>query len=193
MAKNNNSKGGFSDLGKGVADMSRAAVAVAATGASVVGSAGRAGGNVVSGTAGLAGRTLSGVSSLAMRYKPVTFLVGLYAGLKTVQHFVNKHKEKKAADAAIQDMAGMTAPATESYDPRAFDGSATAPAQNNFQPVGAPAPELAAEQQAVLRELLAAQAGAPAPQQQAAPAQGNWARQIDSERAQQGQSNGMQV
>lgn len=177
-----NKKAGFGDLGKGVADIAKAATGAAVTGATALGSAGRSGGNMLSGAAGLAGRTLSGAAGFMKRHPKVTFVVGLYAALKGVSSIVNKHKQNKAAAEAVAE--ASPTPQSASYDPQAFVPAEQAPAAPSAAPQQA-SPEIPAEQMDALRQMLQAQsqASAPAPEQQ----QTNWAQQIDQERQQKPQ------
>lgn len=182
-------KSGMGDLGKGVTEMGKAAAGVAMTGVSLAGSAGRTGGSMLNGAAGFAGRMLSGVAGFATKHPKVTFLVGLYAGLKGVQHVVHKQKEKKAAAEA---MGQAGAPQAQSYDPQSFTPpvvQTNAPAPQMPQQAPQQASGIPAEQAEALRQMLQAQNGPEAPAPAAPQPQGRWAQQIEQERQQQGQGS----
>lgn len=183
---------GFKKMGTGAADVGRAGVQVAAAGASGFATLGRAGAGMASGAAGIAGTLMSSVARVATKHPKLAALAGLYAGVKGVQHVVGKNKEKKAAAEEMN-----AAPATvQSYDPRAYGAQSEAVAQPVSVAPSAPQQQTAAEagtpdQDAFIREVLAAQksapqqqpqTSAPAPEQKSAVKQGDWRSMIEQER-----------
>jgi hypothetical protein len=178
MAQNN----GIKEVGKGVADLAKAGVTVATTAASTLGSLGRSGGGAANGVLGFTGRLLSGAASVITKHPKVSMVVGVYAGLKGIQHIVRKNKEKQAM---AQQEGGVAAAGPESYDPRAF---ATAEPQPVSAVTPAEPPMAQPEQDALLQELLQAQAAQQAPHAQQG-ADDRWQQKIRDERAQQGPSS----
>lgn len=94
---------GFKGLVEGGASFAQGVKAVAGEGVKLGKGTAGVGGNIVTGTAsastGLVGRILGGAGSFMKAHPKISFVVGLYAALKGVQHIFRKRKE----NAALQD------------------------------------------------------------------------------------------
>lgn len=187
MANPNGNPSGFKKLADSLGNLLGAAGTVASTGAKSMGGAAQgsagAAGRATSGAAGLVGTVVNTVANTARRFPKLSFVVGIYAGVKGIQHLVRKGKEKK--EAALQAEMPPQQQMGESYDPRGFEqqyGQAQGGAQIPQQ--------LSPEQEAFVRQMqqeAAMQQSAPAAAAQQPAAQGKWADQIAKERAQAGQ------
>lgn len=162
MAQNN----GLKDVGKGLAELGKASAGALATGAGMIGSLGRTGGGAANGVLGFTGRLLSGAAQTIQKHPKMALLLGVYGGVKGVQHIVRKSKEKQAQAAE----AAAVASAAEQYAPQPVNAYSDAAMQQS-------SPEQQ-QQEALLRELMQAQAAqAEAPSTQ-------WQQKIENERSQ---------
>lgn len=178
-------------LGGSLGNLAEAVGFIAKTGAGSLGGIMKGGAKVTGGTAkgagGLVGGVITKVSQGMARVPNLTFLVGLYAAAKGVQHLWRKHKEKKAADAAVVQVETPPQPATmQQGQGDVYAGAGQGPMMQHPGGPSMPASsQLTAEQQEFLLEM---QRAAPQHSAAAVPPQGqlreDWVEQINNRRQQ---------
>ncbi|MBM3618622.1 MAG: hypothetical protein FJX23_08810, partial [Alphaproteobacteria bacterium] len=101
---------GFQKLGGAITDLLKAGgtaakeapklgMGTARLGAGVAQAGGKAALGTASVGAGLAGGIIGTIAKIAQKHPKLTFLAGLYGGIKLVQSFINKNKDAKEARA----------------------------------------------------------------------------------------------